>query len=120
MEFYYHTVDHDVLIIRADGGIDSHNADQFLERLGALIDAGATRIIVDCTALKYISSYGIGVLVRLHKKLAERGGQVRLAAVESAVFKVLRVVRLEHIFHSYPTVEDARLSFAAERRPSSG
>lgn len=111
MEFYYHTVDRDVLVIKADGGIDSHNADQFLEKLGAMIDAGVTKIIVDCTALRYISSYGIGVLVRLHKKLAQRGGQVRLAAVDSAVFKVLRLVRLEHLFHSYPTVEDARRSF---------
>lgn len=111
MEFYYDTVDHDVLVIKADGGIDSHNADQFLEQLGALIDAGVAKIVVDCTALRYISSYGIGVLVRLHKKLAQRGGQVRLAAVDSAIFKVLRLVRLEHIFHSYPTVEEARRSF---------
>ena len=115
MEFYYHSVDHDVLIVSADGGIGSHNADEFLEKLGGLIDAGATRIIVDCTALKYISSYGVGVLVRLHKKLAQRGGQVRLAAVDSAVFTVLRMVRLEQLFHSYPTVEDARHAFTVER-----
>lgn len=116
MEFYYHTVDHDILIIKADGGIDSHNADQFLDRLGAIIDAGVTKIVVDCTALRYISSYGIGVLVRLHKKLAQRGGQVRLAAIDNAVFKVLRLVRLEHIFQSYPTVEDARMSFEGNGR----
>lgn len=118
MELYYHTVDHDVLIIKADGGLAAHNADQFLEGLGTLIESGASKIIVDCTALKYISSYGVGVLVRLHKKLAQRGGQVRLAAVESGVFTVLRLVRLEQVFHSYPTVEDARLSFEAERSAS--
>jgi anti-sigma B factor antagonist len=118
LEFYYHTVDRDVLIVRADGGIDSHNAGQFLESLGSIVDAGIGKVIVDCTALKYISSYGVGVLVQLHKKVAQRGGEVKLAEVDGGIFRVLRLLRLEKIFHSYPTVEDARLSFEAERHPS--
>ena len=116
MEFYYHSVDRDVLIVRADGGIDSHNANQFLESLGAIIDGGVGKVIVDCRALRYISSFGVGVLVRLHKKLAQRGGHVKLAEVNGMAFRVLRMVGLEESFHIYPTVEHARLAFEAERR----
>jgi anti-anti-sigma factor len=44
------------------------------------VDAGVDKIIVDCSRLEYISSYGIGVLVRLHKALMARGGDVKIAA----------------------------------------
>ena len=49
------------------------------------IQAGCRKLIVDCTRLTYISSYGMGVLVRLHQKLAKRGGDVKLAAALGAL-----------------------------------
>ena len=44
MEFYYNETDKDVLIISADGGLNSDNADKFVNELAALIDAGQTKI----------------------------------------------------------------------------
>lgn len=114
MEFYYHQVDRDVLIIAADGGIDSHNANEFLENLAKVFDAGIHKVIVDCSELRYISSYGVGVLIRLHKKLAQRGGQVKLAAVQGPLFTILRILRLDTVFHIYPSVERAREAFRVE------
>ena len=61
------------MILSADGGIDSYNADELVSELGNLVDAGARKLIVDCSRLGFISSCGIAVLVRLHKKLAEAG-----------------------------------------------
>ena len=78
MDFYYATVQNDVLIIRADGGLNADTADQFLKELGSLIEGGMKKIIVDCENLEYVSSYGLGVLVRLHTKMAKSGGDVRL------------------------------------------
>ena len=81
MEFYYHGVDQDVLILSADGGLDSSNAEQFVDELETLVESGIRKLIVDCGRLHYISSYGVGVLVRLHNKLATRGGTVRGASM---------------------------------------
>lgn len=116
MELYYHDTDRDVLILSADGGIDSTNADDFVAELGKLVEVGARKLIVDCSRLGYISSYGIAVLVRLHKKLAEHGGDVKLAALESRIVRVIALVGLTPIFQIYPTVDDARAAF---RGPSS-
>jgi len=33
MEFYYHEMDNDVLIISADGGIDKHTSKEFVEQI---------------------------------------------------------------------------------------
>jgi anti-anti-sigma factor len=101
MEFYYSDVDKDILIVCADGGLNSDNANQFVDELGTLIEGGQTKIVVDCTRLDYISSYGVGVLLRLHAKLAKRGGNVKLACVKSII----------SLFEIYPDVSRACLMF---------
>ena len=111
MELYYRDTDRDVLILSADGGIDSMSAEELISELGKLVDAGARKLIVDCSRLGFISSYGIAVLVRLHKKLAERGGDVKLAALESRVARLIALVGLERVFPIYPNVDDARNAF---------
>jgi len=111
MQFYYSEVDNDILIVRADGGLNSENADQFVNELESLIEGGQTKIIVDCTRLEHITSYGLGVLVRLHTKLAKRGGSVKLACVKGLIKQLLAITRLNSIFEIYPDVNRARLMF---------
>ncbi len=111
MEFYYHEIDKNVLILRADGGINSDNAAQFVRDLEALVDAGMSQIIVDCSGLQHISSYGIAVLLRIHKRLARHGGDVKLAGVHSTIVRVLQITRMDTFFDFYPDVDRARLAF---------
>lgn len=112
MEFYFRGTDKDVLILSADGGLNSHNADQFVTELQTLVEAGARKLIVDCTKLTYVSSYGIGILIRLHKKLAEVGGEVKIASVDSPIVKVLRLLRLDSVFEIYINTREAQEAFA--------
>src|SRR4051812_37546867 len=102
MELYYDDVDHDVLILRADGGLNAETADDLLHQLGVLVDAGLEQIIVDCQHLDYISTYGVSLLLRLHKKLATRGGDVKLAAIHSGIVDALAGTHLDHLFDIYP------------------
>ena len=111
MEFYYHDVKQDVLILSADGGLISHTADQFVEELQQFVDLGCRKLVVDCTQLHHISSYGMGVLIQLHKKLAHKGGDVKLACVQGTLAKLLSLVRLDRVFEMYPTVDDALRAF---------
>jgi len=111
VEFFYHELDKDVLILSADGGLNADTADEFVRQLETLVDGGVKKIIVDCTRLDYISSYGIGVLVRLHKKLAAHGGDVKVAAAQSKLLQVLTMMRMGEVFSIYPDVDRARLSF---------
>jgi anti-sigma B factor antagonist len=114
MEFYYHELDESVLILAADGGLNADTAKQFVGQLETLVDAGVKKIIVDCTHLDFISSYGIGVLVRLHNKLAKRGGDVKIAGAKSTVLSALTVMRMGKLFEIYPDVNRARLAFRAK------
>ena len=111
MEFYYHELDNRVLILRADGGINADNAGQFVTDLEKIVDAGLRRIIVDCSGLDHISSFGIGVLLRVHKRLARHGGDVKLAGIHSGLVRLLQIARVDSMFEIYPDVNRARLAF---------
>jgi anti-sigma B factor antagonist len=111
MEFYCSETDKDTLILNADGGLNSDTAKEFIDRLAALIEGGQTKIVVDCSSLDHISSYGLGVLVRLHSKLAKKGGDVKLACVKGIVEQVFKITHLNRIFEIYPDVSRACLMF---------
>ncbi len=111
MELYYHELDHSVLILSADGGLNKDTAADFVKQLESLIEVGVKKMIIDCTNLTLISSYGIGVLVRLHTKLARRGGDGKIAAAPGRVLAALNLVRVAPLFEIYPDVNQARLAF---------
>src|SRR4051812_19880342 len=120
MEFYYNELDRSVLILTADGGLNADSAEDFVRQLEELIDAGVTRMIIDCSRLTYISSYGIGVLIRLHNRLAKRGGNVKLASLQSIILRALNTVRLAKLFEMYPDVNQARPAFRTEPEAEPG
>ncbi len=111
MEFYYDDVDSEVLVIKADGGLNARTAEGFVEDLEKLVDAGLRKIIVDCSELDYISSFGLGVLIRLHGRLARHGGNVKIASVKGMIVEVMRLTKLNKLFEIYPDVSRARLAF---------
>jgi anti-sigma B factor antagonist len=116
MELYYDDVDGDVLVIKADGGLNNQTAEKFVTDIETLVDAGLRKIIVDCSALEFISSYGLGVLLRLHKRMKRHDGDVKIASAKSALLDVVRLTRLDRLLEIYPSVPRARLAF----RPKTG
>ena len=111
MEFFYSKTHKNILILSADGGLNKQNAEQFVGELQQLVDAGARKLIVDCTQLRYISSYGMGILLRLHKRVAEKGGEIKLAAIDNPVVRALRLVKLDTVFEIYDNVDAAQANF---------
>jgi anti-sigma B factor antagonist len=114
MEFYYHSVNKDVLILSADGGLNMDNADEFVSELETLVESGIRKLIVDCTKLTYISSWGMRVLMLLHKKLAGRGGDVKLVGVQGPIIRLLEIVKFDRIFQIYPNVDEALKAFGSK------
>jgi anti-anti-sigma factor len=89
-------------------------AERFVGELEHYLELGVDKLIVDCSRLKTISSYGLGILVSLHRRLAKKGGDVKFAAVSGFVGKVFEKTGLGAPFQIYPTVEAARLAFDAD------
>lgn len=120
MELYVHELDKDVLVVAVDGGLNAQTAEQFTQEVDKVASRGFSKIIVDCSALAYISSSGIGALLLLHRRMKARGADVKVAGARSFVLDVLRVARLDGLFDMYPDVSRARLEFRPEDEAGAG
>jgi anti-sigma B factor antagonist len=93
--------------------LDIEVAAEFRGMLLSLIEQGNRHLIVDLKDVTFIDSSGLGALVSALKTL-KRGsgsGDVRLARVQPPVVSLLEIIRLNRVFTSYATVEQAIHSF---------
>ncbi|MAD19285.1 MAG: hypothetical protein CMJ52_03575 [Planctomycetaceae bacterium] len=111
MEVLLEEIDDDIHVLRADGGIDGVNAGQMVDDVVARIDAGARKIIVDCSGLKVISSAGLATLLMLHSRGRTHGGEVKVAGVDGLVAQVLQITRLNLVLSIHADVNRAKLAF---------
>src|SRR5580700_4195675 len=109
--FQSEIIDGDILAIVLRGDLDSTSAPEFDRQIQGHLDAGRSKIIIDCRNMGYISSLGIASLVALQTKLRRRGGQVKLAAIFGPAMEVMRLVRLDKMLDIYGDLEFARKSF---------
>ena len=103
--------DDQILVIAVSGSLDSEGSGYFFDCVKGFIEAGNHRIVIDCRNVDYISSLGLGTLVRAHSRMKKFGGDVKLARIEGFVADVLKTVGLHRLFHLYPTVREACASF---------
>jgi anti-anti-sigma factor len=104
-----------VYIIRCTGRIILGEEAKALE---AALEAGErefTRFVVDLSEVSRLDSIATGLLVRYAERMSKRGGGVRLATPPPFVEKLLNMTKLSGILPSYPTEEEAILSFLKQR-----
>ncbi|MFF3215556.1 STAS domain-containing protein [Streptomyces sp. NPDC002886] len=68
-------------------------------------------VVVDCSALTFCDSTGIGALVQLHQWLSADGRVLRLAAVPATTTRLFKITGLDKLFTLYP---DATQALAAD------
>ena len=60
------------------------------------------KVTLDCAKLEYISSAGLGVLLKTHKRLMGHGGKLRLAGVSSHLRDIFVYSGFDQIFEIEP------------------
>jgi anti-sigma B factor antagonist len=84
-----------VLIAGRLDAAQSHAAQAFLDKL----DGAAT---LDCTRLEYISSAGLGVLLKTQKRLMASGGKLRLTGLSRHLRDIFLYSGFDRIFEIDP------------------
>jgi anti-sigma B factor antagonist len=79
-----------VLVGRLDAA-QSSMAQAFLEGLSG-------QVVIDCQALEYISSAGLGVLLKTQKRLLPLSGKIRLIGVRPHLLDIFRYSGFNQIF----------------------
>jgi len=89
------------------GELDHHTADLLSEPLGAAMDAGATRLVFDCSHLEFCDSTGLNVLLGARLRAESEGGAVHLAAMRPTVARVLEITGADAVFTVHDTLDQA-------------
>jgi anti-sigma B factor antagonist len=104
--------DGSVTIVSIVGSLDALTSPQLNEVLEREIQAGRVKLVADFGKLEYISSAGLRVLLSAVKETRRRNGDVRLAAVQADVTKVMEMSGFISILKHYPDRAAAVASFA--------
>ncbi len=84
-----------------EGEIDLHESPRVKEKLNPLIEQKHPRVLIDMTAVSYIDSSGIAVLIDAMQRLRAQGGQLALFGIQESVRNVFEIARLDQVFNIY-------------------
>lgn len=97
-----------IAVVRLHSRIDAFTAPQLRERLQQLEAAGTTRFIIDLSAVPFLDSAGMAVLVSLLKRARQAGGDVTLVwPDEEAARRILRLTKFDRVFRMADDVATA-------------
>lgn len=96
--------------VRVTGRLDNYWANHFKSAMDELIRSGNHKVRLNLAAVSYVSSAGVGVLVRCHKQLDGIRGKLVVAKSSPSVQEVLEVTRLTQLFHTEAATEQDALA----------
>ena len=102
-----------VTVVAVKGSVDGLNADQLTAAFAAPIQAGRIRLVADFGAVTYTSSAGQRAQLAPVKDCRRLGGDLRIAALQPQVERVLSISGFTSIIKIFNDREGAVESFQA-------
>ncbi len=101
-------VDGGFAVLKFAGRLDTAAAEECRIQVDELVASGEDRVIGDFSDLKFISSAGLNLLIRLYRELKKSGGEFRIAGLQPQIRKVFEMTGYTKVFDLYETVDAAR------------
>ena len=93
-------------VVHLDGEVDVASAPRLRERLLDLVAASRHHVAVDLSAVGFLDSVGLGVLIGGVKRARAQGGDLFLVGPAGGVHKVLELTGLLDVVKSVDTLDD--------------
>jgi anti-sigma B factor antagonist len=100
-------VDGDLAVVTAQGEIDVATSEPLRQALLAAEQQGARYVVVDLTAVDFLDSTGLGVLVGRLKLVRNHSGWLRIVCSNDRILRVFRITGLDKVFGIHDSLEDA-------------
>jgi anti-anti-sigma factor len=107
-----------LLVIGLQGRLDSAGTPAFEQAMQRIVASGETRVVLDCTDLRYVSSVGLGVMIDSAKALKNGGGTLTFAGPNQHVRSVFEIVGFFSLFEIFSSKEEAMEALGAVPPPS--
>ena len=109
------TADGDVTVVELTDRkiLDEISISQIGEQLASLLSPAANpKMVMDFAHVVHMSSSALGMLITLHKRVREKGGQLRLCNIQPSILEVFLITRLNEIFSIAKSRQEALASLA--------
>ncbi len=97
----------DRVVVTASGELDAHTAPLLEAELGPASQQSNAALVVDLSAVGFIDSTGLGVLVATLKHVREAGGSLDVVVTAPRVLKVFALTGLDVVIPLHETLESA-------------
>ncbi|OHB86422.1 MAG: anti-anti-sigma factor [Planctomycetes bacterium RBG_16_64_12] len=81
------------------------------QELVELVDEGRTKILLNFSAVGFMSSAALGKLITLNKKVKAAGGVVKLCNIRPEIHEVFAITRLDRLFDIKKDESEALAAF---------
>jgi anti-sigma B factor antagonist len=105
----------ELMVLVAGGELDHHASPSLREQIAGHIDAGKRRLVLDLSAVTFIDSTAIGVLVGAAVRLQEtKGGTVAVVCGpdNERVLRIFDIAGVDNVITLCSSREDALLALA--------
>ena len=109
-----------ITFVTMQGSLSATTAEQGIQEMKKIVDAGAKKVILNLADIDYISSGGIRVLILACKQLNNVQGQMKIAAAKGMVKEALQASGFDLLNRVYGesiqlcnTEEEAAAAFAS-------
>jgi anti-anti-sigma factor len=96
----------DIHIVAVTGSLDSGTSPEAQKSLDGVVGS-AKKVVLDFSALDYISSAGLRVLLGAAKQLRAKGGALGMFGLNQSVREVFEISGFASILSIYPSEADA-------------
>jgi anti-sigma B factor antagonist len=100
-----------VTVVKVEGQLIVGNRQELKDLVGAALDKGERRILIDFSQTGYIDSSGLGALVSISKRVREAGGELRLSGLNEDLRSLFELTKLDTLFAIAETPQQALASF---------
>lgn len=97
----------DATVLRLYGHIDEIGADALSTALDETMDGGCFRIVMDLGDVRFMSSTGLGQIMRTYRAVREHDGYLKVINPQPLISDLFSITKLNTLLDIYPSVEDA-------------
>jgi anti-sigma B factor antagonist len=102
----------DVRIIKITGRLDPGDGpDPLFEMVQRFVEESEINFLLDLRSVTYISSTGVGSLIKCYRTVLKEKGQVKLLSPSQSVRNILAISKLDGVFEIHSDEPEALASF---------